>query len=197
MTGLEIIINDAEVKQYIKQLPESTFKQARKVFAKAVLAADTKVKDNAANKLHVRTGALVRSLSQEVVGDRIGNLSASIYSGGTDGGKPLVYARIHEFGGTVTAKNAYKGVPGGPYLNIPLPDNKTPAGVMRMTARMVFAQGGSIGLSKKGNWIVFLEDKAMFYLKKSVTIEPRLGMRDAAEAQIPVLLQDLVNIIGE
>jgi len=193
---LTVSYNSKEVEQYLKKLPETSFEKAKKVFATSVLAANREVKSNATTKLNVRTGALRRSIGQSVKGMNLDELRASIFSG-SSGGKPVVYAPIHEFGGTVTAKKAYTNVPGGPYLNIPIADNLTPAGVMRMTAGMVFNQGGYLFKSKSGKWFVAMNDKLMFVLVKEVTIKPQLGMRDAAEKQVPIILTELKKIIGE
>lgn len=194
---ISVTIDSGEVEQYLKRIPEDSFKKAKKVFATSVLAADREVKDNATNKLHVRTGALRRSIRNSVTGMNLNELRASIFSGSTGVSKPIVYAPIHEFGGTITAKKAYSKVPGGPYLNIPIADNLTSAGVQRMTPKMVFDQGGYLFKSGTGKWFVAMEDKLMFVLVKRVTIKPRLGMRAAAEKQIPILLTELQKIIGE
>lgn len=189
--------NLAKVKTYLNQLPERTFKDAKKVFAKAVFSADKKIKDNATTKLKVRTGALRRSIVSVVSGNDLDTLQASVGSASKVGGVELVYAPIHEFGGTIKAKKAYRKVPGGPYLNIPMSANKTPAGVTRLQAREVFNQGGWVKKTKKGNYGVFLNGQMMFILKKQVVIPARLGMIKAAEDEIPTILSGLVNLIGE
>jgi len=189
--------NLAEVKKYLKQLPERTFKDAKKVFAKAVFSADKKIKDNATTKLKVRTGALRRSIVSVVSGSDLSTLQASVGSASKVGGVELVYAPLHEFGDTIRAKKAYKRVPGGPYLNIPTSANKTSAGVTRLQAREVFNQGGRVGKTKKGNYGVLLNGQMMFILKKQVVIPARIGMIKAAEDEIPTILSGLVNLIGE
>jgi len=187
----------SEVDSYLKEFPQVTFEQARAIYANAVLAADKETKRNATDVLNVRTGALRRSIQNEVDGFDLDSLRASVFSGAFQGSKPIVYAPIHERGGTIKAKNKYLRVPGGPYLNIPIGENKTAVGVMRMTARMVFRKGGYIKKSRNGKWIVWLESEPMFVLKKQVTIKPRLGMEKAADKQIDNVLDALKNIIGE
>ena len=188
-------VNLKEVQDYLKGMPERTFADAKPLFQKAVIDAANTVKKF--TKLKTRTGALKRSIQQSVTGTSLSNLKASVFSAQGTGAKEVKYAPIQEYGGTVTAKNAYKGVPGGPYLNIPIADNLTPAGVMRMSAREVFLSGeGSIRKARSGKWLVFKGDKLMFVLLKSVTLKPRLGMVDAAEAEIPTLLAGLAEIIG-
>ena len=190
ITGLE------EVKTFLSDMPEETFQGAKKVFQKAVIGAANKVKrfDN----LKTRTGALKRSIQQQVSGTTLKDLYASIFSAQGSGSDEVKYAPIQEFGGTVKAIDKYLKVPGGPYLNIPIADNKTPAGVMRESAREVFQSGeGHIRKAKSGKWLVFKGDKLMFVLVKQVTLSPRLGMFDAAEAEIPTLLSGLREMIGE
>jgi phage gpG-like protein len=189
--------NLAEVKAYLKRLPERTFKDAKKVFSEAVFKADKKIKDNATDKLKVRTGALRRSIVSVVSGSDLDILRASVGSASKVGGLELVYAPIHEFGGTVRAKKAYKRVPGGPYLNIPLPSNKTAAGVTRLQAREVFSQGGTVIKTKSGKYGILLNGQMMFILKKQVVIPARLGMIKAAEDEVPTMLSRLANLIGE
>jgi len=115
------IKNKEEITKYLKDLPETSFKAARKVFAKAVLAADKEIKTNATNILSVRTGTLRRSIGNKVTGAELESLRASVFSGNS-GGEPVKYAPIHEYGGIIRAKRAYRGVPGGPYLNMPIAD---------------------------------------------------------------------------
>jgi hypothetical protein len=89
------------------------------------------------------------------------------------------------------------GVPGGPYLNIPTSANKTASGVTRLQAREVFNRGGYITQTKGGVWGVFLLGQMMFSLKKQVKIPARLGMIDAAEDEVPTLLNKLRNVLCE
>lgn len=189
--------NIAAIKRYLYIMPESMFKSARKVFSTAVFNADKKIKDNATTELKVRTGALRRSIVSMVSGNDLDTLQASVGSASKVGGVELVYAPLHEFGDTIRAKKAYKKVPGGPYLNIPMTANKTPAGVTRLQAREVFNQGGRVIKTKNGKYGVLLDGQMMFILKKEVEIKPRLGMMKAAEDEVPTILSGLVNLIGE
>ena len=189
-----------EVTRALRDMPIDLFPDVRRVFQQAVLGASNKTKQNATSILNVRSGHLKQSINQEVTGTRIGDICASVYSASVAGGSPVKYARVHEFGAqggdAIRAIDKYLGVPGGPYLNIPLPGNKTPAGVTRRQAREVFASGGYIRQSRAGNWIVFDGDsKPMFYLTKSVEIPARLGMRDAAADEVPTLLSRLAALI--
>lgn len=180
-----------EVNEYLKNLPEKSFNQAKEVFQDAVLDAANKVKDNATSILKVRSGALRRSIQQSVTGSSLKNLKASVYSDAGGGQNPVVYAPVHELGATITAKKAYARMPGGPFLNIPTANNQHPTGVMKFTAKDVFRMGGHIrGRS------VWLGNQMMFALKKSVTIQPRLGMIKACEDEIPTILSGLDALLG-
>ncbi len=89
------------------------------------------------------TGLLVRSWSYSLGIDR---KTVRIST-------PLPYARAHHEGMTITAKNAYKGVEGGPYLAIPLPSltvSQRRLGPRAFTGKKTF-----IAKSRNGNQIVF------------------------------------------
>lgn len=185
-----------EAMDYLRRLPGNMYEGARKAMADATTKADAQVKKNLRTKLSVRSGALRRSIRVSVAGASLADLRASIYSASLAGGQEIVYAPVHEFGATIKAKNAYKGVPGGPYLNIPAKANKTASGVTRMQAREVFAKGGHlVRFGRK--WAVYLDGRRMFSLVKSVKIPARLGMGDAAEAQVPTLLSKLAQLGDE
>lgn len=178
----------AEVQAFVKGIPDHLYKGAKTAFGKAVFAAQGEVIGHlSGNPLQSRTGALARSITPQVDGVPLTALTGRIYSG-------MIYAPIQENGGTVIAKKAYMGVPGGPYLNIPTTANKTQAGVQRMTPQQVFAAGGFVFKSKSGRYAVMLNGETMFILRKSVTIKGGLGMQHAAENQIPTLLSDLAAL---
>jgi hypothetical protein len=185
-----VTIQDEEVKELLKNLPDQVFDVTKAAISRAVFSAHAIVSENTRTKLNIRTGALRRSIQNIVTGNDMNSLYGSIWS-------DLIYAPLQEFGGTIRPKNnKYAKVPGGPYINIPLPPNKTPAGVMRSTARQVFASGGYIAKSKAGNWIVFnVTREPMFVLVKQAKIPPRLGMGQAQEDVIPELMSDLEHIL--
>lgn len=189
--------NLTEVNEFLKDLPEETFKDAKPLFANAVLKADKRVKSLFGRRLKSRSGLLRRSLRTSVTGMSLKDLRASFYSAGSVGSKSVPYAPIHEYGGTIEAKNAYKKVKGGPYLNIPTKSNKTASGVMRKSAKDVFDEGGCVVEYKDDKFGVFLGSKMMFVLVKSVHIPPRLSMMVSSERQIKPLLTSLSKIIGE
>lgn len=180
-----------EVESFFKKLPVNSFDVAKDAFQEATLRAANEVK--AFKNLKVRTGNLRRSIGQDVRGSTLKDLSGSIYSAQGTGSKEVIYGPIQEYGGTIRAKDKYKWVKGGPYLNIPTDENKTAAGVMRMTAHEVFNQPGAHVRGRS----VWIGDKMMFTLVKSVTLTERLGMRQAAENEIPTLLSNIHERLGE
>ena len=189
--NVEVIGLD-EVNQMLNRIPFWEFEAAKKAIAKATLEVQTRVKSNFnSGGLNSRTGRLRRSIQTSMTGSAMSTISGRVYS-------DMVYAPIQEKGGTIKAKDKYLRVPGGPYLNIPLSSNKTAAGVMRMGAREVFAGGGFIIKSKKGNYLVMSgAGQPMFVLKKQVTIPARLGMMKASEDSIPTLLSELSRVLFE
>lgn len=188
MTISAKVINLQEVADYIKGLPGEAFKDLKRETAKALFQADNNIKSK--TELKRRTGTLMKSITTRVEGSDIPSFEASIY---TD----VIYAPIHEKGGTVRAKNAYRNVPGGPYLNIPTKANKTAAGVQRMTARTVFERGGRIVQFKPFSYGVILDGKVMFTLHKSSKIPARLNMVSSVEEVVPTLLSTLRDTLGE
>jgi phage gpG-like protein len=133
--------------------------------------------------LHVRSGRLRSSISHRL--EQIGqDLTARV-------GTNLVYARIHEFGGTITAKRAAN-------LAIPTGIARTPAGVPRYTARQLIANPGVGGFTRtffrhhklygvtRGGRV-----RAAFILKKSVTIPQRSYMRTALREKQQEIVQTI------
>jgi len=195
--GLSVdVVGAEEVADYILTMPEEDFPAVKEVFKDSVVRAANEIKKM--KKMKIRTGSLKRSIQQGVRGKSIETLGASVWSGSGYGGREVLYAPMQEFGGTIRAKSAYSNVPGGPYLNIPIADNLTMAGVTRESAKSVFQSGqGRIIKSKRGKYLVFKGQSLMFVLVKEVTLKPRLGMRKAADAEIPRLLENLQQVIGE
>lgn len=190
MTYTAEIKGTEEVQKLLNDLPVWAYDGARKSLNDYVKSVDASIKTQISGvDLNVRSGFLRRSFNFEVHGTSLNTLGASNY---TD----AIYAPIHQVGGTIFAKNAYKGVPGGPYLNIPTPANQTPSGVMRYSAQQVFADGGYV-LRTKASWkapyVVMLKGKAMFALVKFVAIPKRMKFTETAEAGVPTLLSELAN----
>lgn len=181
-----------EVSRFVDRMPDYLYDEARKIFADRAARAHAQVQENTRTKLKRRTGQLARSIKFQVSGGDLRTLEASVYASKTVGSEEIVYAKTHEFGATIRAKRAYKNVPGGPYLNIPTDNNKTTAGVTRLSAREVFNQGGYLQRFPSGRWGVVQPGVGLMYiLVKQVKIPARLGMRDAVDAQLPGLMDDL------
>jgi hypothetical protein len=185
------ITGSEEVKTLLSDLPSVLFEDAKEAISKATINTQKRISDNfgtGSNQLKSRTGSLRRSLQTRVAGETLNTLTGRVYTN-------MIYAPLQEKGGTVKAIDKYMRVPGGPYLNIPLSANKTPAGVMRQSARDVFSAGGFIRRSNAGNYLVCRNDGTpMFVLKKQVYVPPRLGMLQAAEDEVPTLLNNLRNL---
>lgn len=194
MAELDVaVVGIDEVVTLLKDMPEELFKNSKKEIARSTFntqAAITKPMKVGANGLQSRTGNLARSIQTSVTGTKLEDLRGRVF---TDS----LYAPIHEKGGLITAKRAYKGLAGGPFLNIPADANKTPAGVMRETARTVFATGGYIIKinAAKARYAVIKNGKVMFWLVKSVRIKASLNMVKSAEDEVPTLLSNLNNVL--
>lgn len=115
-----------------------------------------------------RTGALRRSFGTAVTGEgSIESWVGTVYT-------TSPYARIQEFGGTVTPKKSQ-------FLTIPLAGARTGAGATRGGARSF--PNTFFAKSRAGNLLMFQKQGKkivpLFVLKKSVSIPPRLGMMSA------------------
>ena len=194
-----------ELQKLLADSPDYLYQETKDIFIDRTLAAHKDVSNNlTGSPMKSRTGLLRKSLKTEVSGNSLGTLRAGIFTAKQVGGKDVNYAPIQEFGGIVKAKKAYRGVPGGPFLNIPTDANKTPAGVMRYSPREVFTRmGGYIvgqgvyvpavvsGFADNADETVGVR---MFHLVKEVKIPARLGMRAAMDDEIPTLLSQLKDL---
>lgn len=183
-----------EVLRILNEMPEELFKQAKKEIGKSAFRTQAKItrgmRADGDGELQSRTGALARSIKVKVTGNTLPDLRGMVFSDSP-------YANIHEFGGVIEAKKAYRKLPGGPYLNIPAVDNKTPVGVTRETARSVFLTGGYIRRIRGNRYAVFRDGIPMYWLVKRVTIPARLGMVQAAIDEVPTLLSNLNDVLLE
>jgi len=184
-----IVIDSAEVTDFLKDFPEQLFSNAKREFSRSVFNVQsniTRPMRSGMKGLQSRSGNLARSIQAFVEGDKLDKLTGFV---NTDS----IYAPIHETGGTITAKNAYLNLPGGPYLNIPSSLNKTPAGITRFTAAVAFSQGAYIIPinAPKAKYAVMLDGNPLFWLVSSVNIKPTLGMVQTGEDEIPTLLSNL------
>ena len=152
-----------------------------------------RVTDGSNDSLKSRTGELRRNIRPRFRGaGSFETLQASVYT-------TSKYAPIHETGGTIKAKNAFKHLAGGPFLTIPSDDNKTGVGVTKKTVREVFSEGGfTIPIrASKAEWMIMLQGKPMYWLVDEVDIPARLGFEDTFKDEVPNLLQDLSELMGE
>ncbi len=160
------------VAQYKKELKLQVFR--------ALSVLETEIKQNIRKNagLHVRTGALLNSVSstKKVIDDGK-TISGEI---GTEG---VPYAAIHEFGGTIVPTNKQ-------WLTIPSEDNRRPDGLPKMSTKDLMATGKSF-IAKN---TIFLKEgsgiKAMFFLKKSVTIPKRPYISTALAAKQEQIMKD-------
>lgn len=181
-----------EVRAMLAEFPDSTFKAATVAMRVATVNAKRTVVNRfrpytgtGGSTLQIRSGELRRSIKRETTGATLGDLFSRVYSDSP-------FASIQEQGGTITAKNKYIRVPGGPYLNIPTPSNLDGSGLMINSPGTVFATGGYILRSKTGKYLIMSKGGTpMFVLTRSVDVPARLGMEDAVTDEIPTLLSTL------
>lgn len=177
-----------EVAGLLGRLPPETFKAAKDAFRVATFNTHGNVLQRLrGSPMQSRTGNLARSIIPEVKGAKLSDLRASVYS-------TAMYARIHELGGEVRAKDKYRWLPGGPYLNIPTDNNKTAAGVMRMSSTDVFRGGGKVMRGPEG-FGLYLNGARMFRFAKRVVIKAQLGIRETGEKEVPTLLSTLNDLL--
>lgn len=114
-----------------------------------------------------RSGRALRSIAEsvQVTGDNIDNIRGMI--GGVG------YLKIHEYGGTINAKNSR-------YLTIPLPPALRANGTPKMKSARDWPNTFVI-TSKKGNKLICQrrgkQVVPLYLLRRSVRIPARLGMR--------------------
>lgn len=127
------------------------------------------------NSLSKRSGKLVQSIKESV---RVTGTSLKDIEGAIGG---AFYARIHEFGGTIRAKNVK-------YLTIPLPAALNVNGTPKKRSAREWDRTFVIR-SKKGNLLIVQKVGKnivpLYVLKTSVTIKPRLKMGDTLRTGVP------------
>lgn|GEM_PF-4950478 len=142
--------------------------------------------------LNRRSGDLANSIASRVEDGPQGP-ELSLSAGGRHGGNDVVYARIHEVGGTIRPKRAK-------FLTIPTQEAKTRAGVARVpSARdmdLSWAQG------KSGQpMLIDSSGVAMFILKREVKIpaRPFLGpaFTEAAEGFRGRIGTQMLQLFGQ
>lgn len=187
-----------QVQDMLRRADEGQFGMARKALGDAAKRVQRRTQARTqGSPLKRRTGQLARSLRTEVSGRSTNTLQARAFA------DPSVapYAHVHETGMTIRAKRAYATLPGGPFLAIPASDNQTASGVTRRTPRASHRAGAFVVpiQAPRARYAVMRRDGSgglspEHWLVKEVTIPPRLGMRDIADAEIPTLLGELSEL---
>ena len=183
---------EQELRRKIDRLPPTIRERVgQQALLQSALLLEAHIKQHklSGQVLHVRSGRLRSSISHRL--ERRGDDLMAIV------GTNVVYARIHEFGGTITPKRAA-------HLAIPTDIAKTPAGVPRYTARQLIAdpsRGGFVrtffrnhklyGVTRGG------KVKAAFVLVKSVTFRERRYMRSALAEKRTEILQIIAKAVEE
>jgi phage gpG-like protein len=172
------------VQRAIERVPIFAQREAIGIFRKMAAGLHrTMVERASGDPLKRRTGELARSWRFDVK-DNLGMPIAEVATSSK-------YARIHEFGGTITPKKAK-------WLTIPLTGNQTGAGVTKQSARAAIAAGGFFKRDKDDGKLYLRNGQGvpLFVLVKSVTIPPRLGFRAKSELAARDLLKSLGNLFA-
>jgi len=176
-----------KLKEILKKLPERIFPGVKSEYRKAIGGLHREMQERiSGGVLKRRTGELSRSFISGVSGSKLSDVFGMVATRSK-------YAPIHEYGGAITPKTAK-------HLTIPLPDNKTKAGVTRKSARQLISEGKSFfRKSKRGNLILFTNNrgdlKPMFVLVDRVSIPARLGFSQTAQKWFESLLTSLIGLI--
>ena len=147
------------------------------------------------SRIQVRRGHLLQSINGKRVGS--GDLSKLAIML-TAGSRTVPYARVQEFGGTVRPTRARN-------LRIPLPHILTGAGdiqgkyqIYNSGGKWMTGSGQPTFISKSGRAIMVDEGgkpKALYALKPSVKIPPRLGMGDTITSSGDMMRDEILNAI--
>ena len=188
-----ISVDDSEVRTLLQKLPDHLYDQARKVIGSAARNTQAKVTKRFNGPKHTslqnRTGQLVRSIRTSVTGNDLNTLKSAVFT-------RSVYAPVHEFGATIKAKNKFNWLPDGPYLAIPSQNQKTAAGVPRLTVTEAFETLDTRIYRLTGGKAQFgifdsIAGIPLFWLVKEVKVKERLRMVKTAQDEVPTLLQRL------
>ena len=150
-------IDDREFKRRLLKFSKTMPNETHEAISRSLDAVERRVKTKLSGQvLKVRTGKLRADWHKRI--RRSGRGAVEGYLG-----SPTPYAKIHETGGEIRPKK-------GTALTIPTNENKTGAGVTRISARELKNQGNSfirkgIIFEKRGGDIV-----PMFILARSVRI---------------------------
>lgn len=161
----------------------------RKDVATAALRAEARAKRNATTILHVRSGRLRASIRSLVEPSPDGlDLKLSAGGGREGGSSEVIYARIHELGGTIRPVKRK-------WLAIPLPPARTAAGVARYKTPLDVPDLHFV-TSKRGNLLLVKPDGEPWYvLRKRVDIPARPYLRPALEEASAELVPRLAGTL--
>ncbi len=178
--------NADEVAKDLAQRLAAMKKQLKQQMFRALTVLEAQIVQNVRSNsgLHVRTGNLMNSIATskkvEVTAD--GSITGTIGSVG------IIYAAIHEFGGTIVPKNKQ-------FLAIPTEENRRPDGSpIVTTGQLQIYQKMGLAFIDKG--VIFQREskdappQAMFILKRSVDIPARSYIRPALAAKKDQILKD-------
>jgi hypothetical protein len=188
MPHIEAHINEGAIQFLTRWLPSSAFDAIERAVGILVIDMERYIKERTYpdSGLHRRTGNLFRSIRAQ----RVKREGRSVI-GRVLAGQRLAYARIQEFGGTITPVSAQ-------YLTIPIGDALTNAGVARFDAHGAEDAGYKTFVA---NHIIFGkkpgQKKAvpLFLLRKQVEIPERRYMRNAMDAFQERIVRDIAQAV--
>lgn len=145
-----------------------------------------------ASGLKSRTSALRGSIKAGKFEESGDSIRASVVAGGGD----AFYARIHEYGGTIRAKNVQN-------LTIPVGEALTAMGVARFSARQVIADPSAYGYTSTffKHGMLFansgLRITPLFVLRPSVRIPARPYMRPALSGMLSQITGEISQAVAQ
>jgi hypothetical protein len=163
-SGLIITSNSKKLEETFKKFPKKAPTILKREWRTVGFHIVKKLKTQTARNLKKRTGQLVRGwTAPQLRGNTLGTISLTFVN-------ETIYAIVHEEGRTITPKRAQ-------YLAIPLGAAKTKGGVARIGPRdlprkQTFVRNNIIFFKRRKD---DRKPQAMFALKSSVTIPPRLN----------------------
>jgi len=182
---IEAKMDTVPLKRSIREVRRAAYKGLRTEFR--AIGRDFR-NDFAAARLSGRPGIKGRrSMIQSVTkGSKLTNLLLKI------GFRPR-YIGIHEKGGTIRAKKAFSGLPGGPYLRVPVGQTRTERRRKASFINTFIARG------KGGDFIIYQRTgqgiRPLYVLKKDVTIPARLDFFATWRKGLSLVLKRVQNAL--
>jgi len=181
---IEAKMDTVPLKRSIREVRRAAYKGLRTEFR--AIGRDFR-NDFAAARLSGRPGIKGRrSMIQSVTkGSKLTNLLLKI------GFRPR-YIGIHEKGGTIRAKKAFSGLPGGPYLRVPV-------GQSRKERKRLSFLNTFIARGKGGDFIIYQRTpggvRPLYVLKKQITIPARLDFFATWKKGLRLVLKRVQNAL--